>query len=260
MNSQIFQGILIPFLGTSLGSACVFLAKGKLHHHTQRILSGFAAGVMMAASIWSLLIPALEDSESLGALSFLPAAGGFIIGILFLLVLDHSIPHLHLGSSEPEGPHSKLHKTSMMVLAVVLHNIPEGMAVGILLAGWQSGNAGISLSAALALSIGIALQNFPEGAIISLPLHAEGVPKGKAFIYGVLSGVVEPIASILTMLAASLILPILPWLLSFAAGAMVYVIVEELIPEASQGHHSNLGTLAFAAGFVLMMVLDTALG
>lgn len=260
MSIEILQGILIPFLGTTLGAACVFLVRGSLSEGLQKILSGFAAGIMTAASIWSLLIPALEESEGMGSLSFLPAAGGFLIGILFLLILDRSVPHLHLGSTTPEGPSASMHKTSMMVLAVVLHNIPEGMAVGILLAGWQVGNAGISLSAALALSIGIAIQNFPEGAIISLPLHSEGFSKPKSFWYGVLSGIVEPIASVLTILASSLILSILPWLLSFAAGAMIYVVVEELIPEASVGEHSNTGTIAFALGFVLMMVLDVALG
>lgn len=261
MSVEVFQGVLIPFLGTTLGSASVFLMRRSLSAQLQRILTGFAAGVMMAASVWSLLIPALEESESLGVWGFLPAAGGFLIGIAFLLLLDHTVPHLHIGSDTPEGHASPtLHKTSMMVLAVVLHNIPEGMAVGILLAGWQNGQVGISLSAALALSIGIAIQNFPEGAIISLPLRAEGLSKGKSFWYGLLSGAVEPVAAGITILASHLILPVLPWLLSAAAGAMIYVVVEELIPEASLGEHSNTGTIAFAAGFVLMMILDVALG
>ena len=211
---------------------------------------------MTAASVWSLLIPAMEQCASMGKLAFLPAAVGFLVGIFFLLGLDHLIPHLHMNSSEAEGPKSKLKKTTMLVLAVTLHNIPEGMAVGVVYAGWASGNMSISAAAALALSI----QNFPEGAIISMPLRAEGMGKGKAFLYGTLSGVVEPIGAVLTVLAAGLVLPILPYLLSFAAGAMIYVVVEELIPEMSEAPHSNVGTIFYAVGFVLMMTLDVALG
>lgn len=226
----------------------------------QRSLAGFAAGVMVAASIWSLLIPAIEQSESMGSLSFLPAFIGFWIGILFLLMLDHLIPHLHVGSEQTEGPKSNLSRTAMMVLAVTLHNIPEGMAVGVMYAGFLAGNTPITAAGALALSIGIAIQNFPEGAIISMPLRAEGESKNRAFWGGVLSGVVEPIGAVLTILAAQLVIPVLPYLLSFAAGAMLYVVVEELIPEMSQGEHSNIGTIFFAVGFSVMMVLDVALG
>lgn len=226
----------------------------------QRSLAGFAAGVMVAASIWSLLIPAIEQSESMGSLSFLPAFIGFWIGILFLLLLDHLIPHLHVGSEQTEGPKSNLSRTAMMVLAVTLHNIPEGMAVGVMYAGFLAGNTPITAAGALALSIGIAIQNFPEGAIISMPLRAEGESKNRAFWGGVLSGVVEPIGAVLTILAAQLVIPVLPYLLSFAAGAMLYVVVEELIPQMSQGEHSNIGTIFFAVGFSVMMVLDVALG
>ncbi len=234
--------------------------KKDLKLSVQRALSGFAAGVMVAASIWSLLIPALEQAENMGKWSFVPAAVGFWLGILFLLLLDHLIPHLHRNAQQPEGPHTKLHRTTMLVLAVTLHNIPEGMAVGVVFAGYLSDNVGISLAAALALSIGIAIQNFPEGAIISMPLRSEGMGKGKSFVYGVLSGVVEPIGALLTILAADLIIPALPYFLSFAAGAMIYVVVEELIPEMSQGKHSDIGTVFFAVGFTVMMILDVALG
>ena len=258
--TDVFYGILIPFLGTSLGAASVFFLKQSLGDHVQRALTGFAAGVMVAASIWSLLIPAMEQSASLGRLSFFPAAAGFWLGILFLLLLDHIIPHLHRNSEEAEGPHSKLQRTTMMVLAVTLHNIPEGMAVGVVYAGYLSGTAQITAASALALSLGIAIQNFPEGAIISMPLRAEGMSKSRSFWGGVLSGIVEPIGAVLTILAASVIVPALPYLLSFAAGAMMYVVVEELIPEMSQGEHSNIGTVFFAVGFSLMMVLDVALG
>ena len=257
---ETFLGILIPFLGTALGAACVFFMKKSLGDLVQRSLAGFAAGVMVAASIWSLLIPAIEQSNDLGKLSFLPAFSGFWFGILFLLVLDHLIPHLHVGSEQAEGPKTKLGRTTMMVLAVTLHNIPEGMAVGVMYAGFLEGNAQITAASALALSLGIAIQNFPEGAIISMPLRAEGESKGRAFWGGVLSGVVEPIGAVVTILAAQLVIPALPYLLSFAAGAMLYVVVEELIPEMSQGKHSNLGTVFFAAGFSVMMVLDVALG
>ena len=257
---KTFLGIMIPFLGTTLGAACVFFMKRSLGDLVQRSLAGFAAGVMVAASIWSLLIPAIEQSEDMGKLSFLPAFIGFWGGVLFLLLLDRLIPHLHVGSEQAEGPKSKLGRTTMMMLAVTLHNIPEGMAVGVVYAGFLSGNTQITAASALALSLGIAIQNFPEGAIISMPLRAEGERKGRAFLGGVLSGVVEPIGAVLTLLAAQFVIPALPYLLSFAAGAMLYVVVEELIPEMSQGRHSNLGTVFFAVGFSVMMVLDVALG
>ena len=256
---EVFVGLLIPFLGTTAGAACVFFMKKTLGDLVQRSLAGFAAGVMVAASIWSLLIPAIDQSAHLGKLSFLPAFAGFWCGILFLLALDHLIPHLHVGSEQAEGPKSNLSRTVMMVLAVTLHNIPEGMAVGVMYAGFLSDNPQITAASALALSLGIAIQNFPEGAIISLPLRAEGESKGRAFLGGVFSGVVEPIGAVLTILAAQLVIPALPYLLSFAAGAVLYVVVEELIPEMSQGRHSNLGTVFFAVGFSVMMVLDVAL-
>ena len=257
---QVFYGILIPFLGTSIGSACVFFMKKALSDYIQRALTGFAAGVMVAASVWSLIIPAIEQSEYLGKLSFLPAAVGFWTGILFLLFLDHIIPHLYRFSQQSEDPKSKLKKTTMMILAVTLHNIPEGMAVGVVYAGYLTGNTQITATGALALSLGIAIQNSPEGAIISMPLRAEGMKKAKAFAGGVLSGIVEPIGAGLTIIAAGLIVPALPYLLSFAAGTMLYVVVEELIPEMSQGEHSNIGTVLFAVGFSVMMILDVALG
>ena len=260
MDINVFYGILIPFLGTSAGAACVFFMKKNLHEQIQRALTGFAAGVMVAASIWSLLIPAIEQSSGLGKFSFVPAAVGFWIGVFFLLLLDHMIPHLHQNSNKAEGPKSKLQRTTMLVLAVTLHNIPEGMAVGVVYAGYLTGHAQITIMGAMALSIGIAIQNFPEGAIISMPLRSEGMGKTKAFAGGVLSGIVEPIGAVLTILAAGLIVPALPYLLSFAAGAMLYVVVEELIPEMSAGEHSNIGTLFFAVGFSLMMILDVALG
>ena len=260
MTSEIIRGILIPFAGTTLGAAMVFFMKTSLNEQVSRALTGFAAGVMVAASIWSLLIPSMEQSAAMGIWAFVPAVIGFWVGILFLLLLDHIIPHLHRNSDEAEGPRSHLKRTTMLVLAVTLHNIPEGMAVGVVYAGWLSGNTYITVTGALALSIGIAIQNFPEGAIISLPLRAEGAGKGKSFLYGVLSGVVEPIGAFLTILAATLILPALPYLLSFAAGAMMYVVIEELIPEMSVGKHSDIGTIFFAMGFTLMMALDVALG
>ena len=256
MNIEVIYGILIPFAGTTLGAAGVFFMKKELSDLVQRALTGFAAGVMVAASVWSLL----EQSESLGRLAFLPAAVGFWIGILFLLLLDHIIPHLHRNSEKAEGPKSKLARTTMLVLAVTLHNIPEGMAVGVVYAGYLTGNTKITAMGALALSIGIAIQNFPEGAIISMPLRAEGMKKSKAFVGGTLSGIVEPISAAITILAAGLIVPALPYLLGFAAGAMIYVVVEELIPEMSAGEHSNIGTLFFGVGFCLMMILDVALG
>ena len=260
MNTELISGIMIPFAGTALGAACVFLLKKGLGDKVQRALTGFASGVMVAASVWSLLIPAMEQSEELGKLSFMPAAIGFLLGILFLLLLDSVIPHLHMNAEKAEGPRAILKKTTMMVLAVTLHNIPEGMAVGVVYAGFLSGNTYITAGGALALSLGIAIQNFPEGAIISMPLCAEGKSKGKAFLYGVLSGAVEPAGAVLTILAAELIIPAMPYLLSFAAGAMLYVVVEELIPEMSSGEHSNIGVIMFAAGFTLMMALDVALG
>ncbi len=255
-----FLGILIPFLGTTLGACCVFFMRRSLGERVQRMLTGFAAGVMVAASVWSLLIPAIEQSEGLGKFAFVPAAVGFWVGILFLLLLDHVIPHLHQNSDETEGPKGELRRTTMMVLAVTLHNIPEGMAVGVVYAGYLAGSAQISAAGAMALSLGIAIQNFPEGAIISMPLRADGMGKGRAFLSGMLSGIVEPIGAVLTILAARLIIPALPYLLSFAAGAMLYVVVEELIPEMSQGKHSDIGTIFFAVGFSVMMALDVALG
>lgn len=260
MQPEAVYGVLIPFLGTSLGAACVFFLKKSLGDLVQRALTGFAAGVMVAASIWSLLIPAIERSAERGRWAFAPAAVGFWVGVLFLLGLDHAIPHLHRNAQQTEGPKSRLQRTTMMVLAVTLHNIPEGMAVGVVYAGYLAGDAQITSAGALALSLGIAIQNFPEGAIISLPLRAEGMGQTKAFAGGVLSGVVEPVGAVVTILAAQAILPALPYLLSFAAGAMLYVVVEELIPEMSQGRHSNVGTLCFALGFSVMMALDVALG
>ena len=257
---DVFIGLMIPFLGTALGAACVFFMKKELKMPVQRALTGFAAGVMVAASIWSLLIPAMEQSEGKGRFAFLPAAVGFWAGILFLLLLDHIIPHLHMNTEESEGPKSKLAKTTMMVLAVTLHNIPEGMAVGVVYAGLVSGSANITTGGALALALGIAIQNFPEGAIISMPLFAEGKSKPKSFWLGLLSGAVEPVFGGLTVLVASLVVPAMPYFLSFAAGAMLYVVVEELIPEMSAGEHSNIGVLFFAVGFSLMMALDVALG
>ncbi len=260
MMKNVLVELLLPFLGTSLGAGCVFFLKRGMRPLVQRALTGFAAGVMVAASVWSLLVPAMEQAADMGQWAFLPAVAGFWLGILFLLILDRTIPHLHQNSVQPEGPHTRLKRTTMLVLAVTLHNIPEGMAVGVVLAGWMAGNSGITAAGSLALSLGIAIQNFPEGAIISMPLQAEGAGKGRAFLYGVLSGIMEPLAAVLTIWAAGLILPALPYLLSFAAGAMIYVVVEELIPEASAGEHSNLGTLFFAAGFTIMLVLDVALG
>ena len=257
---QLAVGLLLPFIGTTLGSACVFFMKGQMKPLIQKILLGFASGVMVAASVWSLLIPSMEMSESMGKYAFIPAAAGFLLGILFILVMDQVVPHLHMGAEKSEGPKCSLKKTTMLVLAVTLHNIPEGMAVGVVFAGMLSQNTEITLAGAFALAIGIAIQNFPEGAIISMPLKSEGTGKGKAFLYGMLSGAVEPVAAGITILLAGFITPVLPYLLSFAAGAMLYAVVEELIPEASEGEHSNIGTIGFAAGFVLMMVLDVALG
>lgn len=257
---EMFIGVMIPFIGTALGASCVLFMRKSLKSITQRALAGFAGGVMVAASVWSLLIPAMEQSEEMGKLAFVPAVVGFSLGILFLLLLDNVIPHMHLDSDKAEGPKSKLRKTTMMVLAVALHNIPEGMAVGVVYAGIVAGESTITLTGALALSLGIAIQNFPEGAIISMPLHAQGTGKKKAFLYGVLSGVVEPLGALVTIALASLVTPVLPYFLSFAAGSMIYVVVEELIPEAASGEHSNVGTIMFAIGFAVMMVLDVALG
>ena len=260
MTAETILGLLIPFAGTAAGSACVFFMRRDLRQNVQRALTGFAGGVMTAASIWSLLIPAMQQSEGMGKWAFLPAAAGFWIGILFLLLLDRVIPHLHMFAEKAEGPKTRLARTSMMVLAVTLHNIPEGMAVGVVYAGMLSGTAEITAGGALALALGIAIQNFPEGAIISMPLRAEGKSRGKAFLDGVLSGAVEPVGALLTILAAGLVVPALPYLLSFAAGAMLYVVVEELIPEMTEGAHSNAGTIFFAVGFTVMMALDVALG
>ena len=260
MNGNVWIGILIPFVGTTLGSAMVFFMRKEMNGKIQKGLLGFASGVMIAASVWSLLIPAIEMSEEQGGIPWMPAAVGFLLGIGFLLLLDTLTPHLHLNEDTPEGLPSNLKKTTMLVLAVTLHNIPEGMAVGVTFAGILAGNTMISLAGAFALSIGIAIQNFPEGAIISMPLRSEGKSKGKAFLYGAASGVVEPIAALLTILLTSLVVPILPYLLAFAAGAMIYVVVEELVPESQTGKHTNIGTIGVAVGFVLMMVLDVALG
>ena len=258
---ELFAGIMIPFAGTALGAACVFFLKREMNPLVQRSLLGFASGVMVAAAVWSLLIPAMDMSEAMGKFAFIPGAVGFLLGILFLLGMDKLIPHLHIGASQPEGKKSSLKKTTMLVLAVTLHNIPEGMAVGVVFAGMLAENTEITLAGAMALSVGIAIQNFPEGAIISLPLRSEkGMGKGKAFLYGAISGAVEPLGAFLTVLLFRFVQPVLPYLLAFAAGAMIYVVVEELIPEASQGEHSNIGTIGFAAGFVLMMILDVALG
>ncbi len=257
---NVFEGITIPFLGTALGAACVFFMKRELGRNVQRALTGFAGGVMVAASIWSLLIPAMNQSEDKGRWAFAPAAAGFWLGILFLLLLDRVIPHLHMNAQKAEGLKSRAKKTTMMVLAVTLHNIPEGMAVGVVYAGLLSGSANITAGGALALALGIAIQNFPEGAIISMPLHAQGKTKTGAFLDGMLSGAVEPVGALLTVLFAGLFVPAMPYLLSFAAGAMIYVVVEELIPEMSEGEHSNIGVVMFALGFTLMMALDVALG
>ena len=259
MTAEVIWGILIPFAGTSLGAAMVFILTRSISEELQKVLTGFAAGVMVAASFWSLLQPALDASKAMGSLAFVPAAAGFLIGVGFLLLLDEVTPHMHFNKQE-EGPRSGLKRTTKLILAVTLHNIPEGMAVGVVYAGFLSGSAGISMAGAMALAIGIAIQNFPEGAIVSMPLRAEGMDKGRTFLFGVLSGVVEPVAALITILAASAVVPVMPYLLAFAAGAMMYVVVEELIPEMSEGKHSNRGTIAFSFGFVLMMILDVALG
>ena len=257
---QLVLGLAIPFIGTTLGAAMVFLMKKEMNKKVEKILLGFASGVMIAASVWSLLIPSIEMAETQGKIAWIPAAIGFLLGIVFLLVLDSVVPHMHLETEKPEGIQSKLKKTTMMVFAVTLHNIPEGMAVGVTFAGAISQNAGITMAGAFALAVGIAIQNFPEGAIISMPLKSEGVSKTTAFLYGTLSGIVEPIGAIITILLTNAVVPILPYLLSFAAGAMIYVVVEELIPESQAGEHSNIGTIGVAIGFTIMMILDVALG
>lgn len=257
---NILTGILIPFAGTLLGAMTVLFMRNQLGERVEKGLLGFASGVMIAASVWSLLIPSIDMSEEQGLIPWVPAAVGFLAGIFFLLLLDMLIPHLHIKSEEPEGPKKKLKKTTMLMLAVTLHNIPEGMAIGVVFAGAISNEAGITMAGAFALAAGIAIQNFPEGAIISLPLKSQGMSKGKAFLYGALSGIVEPVAALITILCINKITIMLPYLLSFAAGAMIYVVVEELIPESQNGHHSNIGTIGAAAGFVIMMILDVALG
>ena len=259
MTAEVMMGLLIPFAGTSLGAAMVFFFSKQISDNVQKILTGFAAGVMVAASFWSLLQPSLESSEAMGKLSFIPAAVGFMIGIGFLLLLDEITPHMHM-DHQVEGPSSGLKRTTKLILAVTLHNIPEGMAVGVVYAGWLAGQAGVSQTAALVLALGIAIQNFPEGAIVSMPLLGEGMPKRRTFWMGVLSGAVEPVAAVITLLAAGLVTPVMPYFLAFAAGAMMYVVVEELIPEMSEGLHSNIGTIAFSLGFVTMMILDVTLG
>ena len=258
MNVTI--GILIPFIGTTLGAFFVFFIKNQLPDNIQKSLLGFASGVMIAASVWSLIIPSIEASKDMGNFAFLPAAAGIAAGMLFLLLMDKLIPHLHLNSKEPEGPKSKLHKTTMLVFAVTLHNIPEGLAVGVIYAGLLSGTVNVTAAGAMALSIGIAIQNIPEGLIVSFPIKAEGVSKFKSFVYGVLSGAVEPVAAIIAILLTSMVTPLMPYFLSFAAGAMMYVVVEELIPEASAGTHTNHATIGFGVGFIIMMILDVALG
>jgi len=258
--TKIALGLLIPFLGTTAGAGMVFFMKKEMGQSLQKALLGFASGVMIAASVWSLLIPAIEMSEESGRIPWIPAVVGFLVGIFFLLLLDSLIPHLHVNADKPEGKQSKLGKSLMLVLAVTLHNIPEGMAVGVVFAGLLGGNGTITFAGALALALGIAIQNFPEGAIISMPLIGTGVTRKRAFSYGMLSGVVEPLGALLTIALTSILTPILPYILSFAAGAMIYVVVEELIPEAQAGEHSNIATIGCALGFALMMLLDVALG
>ncbi len=256
----IFLGLMIPFIGTTMGAACVLFMRNELKPLVQKSLLGFAAGVMVAASVWSLLIPAMDMSSHMGKFAFVPAAAGFLLGIAFLLVLDRTIPHMHIGSEETEGPGTTLNKSTMLVLAVTIHNIPEGISSGAVFAGLLTGSGDVTIAGAFALAVGIAMQNLPEGFIVSLPVRSEGGGRGKAFLYGTLSGVVEPVAGGITVLLAAYITPVLPYLLAFAAGAMIYVVVEELVPESAEGEHSNIGTIGFAAGFVLMMMLDVALG
>ena len=260
MYLNIAKGLLIPFLGTSLGALCVLFMKREMNAQVRKALTGFAAGVMVAASVWSLIIPSINQSEAMGKMAFVPAAVGFWLGILFLLFLDTVTPHLHMNSDEPEGPKSNLKNTTKLVLAVTIHNIPEGMAVGVVYAGLLAEQSEITMLGALALSLGIAIQNFPEGAIVSMPLRSQGMSRRKACLYGIASGAVEPVAALITILLSSILVPVLPYFLSFAAGAMLYVVVEELIPEMAEGKHSNIGTLMFAAGFSIMMILDATLG
>ncbi|MCI9488967.1 MAG: ZIP family metal transporter [Dorea sp.] len=257
---MIFLGLMIPFIGTTMGAACVLFMRNELKPLVQKSLLGFAAGVMVAASVWSLLIPAMDMSSHMGKFAFVPAAAGFLLGIAFLLVLDRAIPHMHIGSEETEGPGTTLNKSTMLVLAVTIHNIPEGISGGAVFAGLLTGSGDVTMAGAFALAVGIAVQNLPEGFIVSLPVRSEGGGRGKAFLYGTLSGIVEPVAGGITVLLAAYITPVLPYLLAFAAGAMIYVVVEELVPESAEGEHSNIGTIGFAAGFVLMMMLDVALG
>jgi len=260
MIISLVVGLMIPFVGTTLGAAMVFFMRNQINRKLEKLLLGFASGVMVAASVWSLLIPSIEMAGEQGKIAWLPAAAGFILGMAFLLLLDSIIPHLHMDSSQPEGIHTKAKKTTMMVFAVTLHNIPEGMAVGVTFAGALLEDAQITMAGAMTLALGIAIQNFPEGAIISMPLRSEGTSKPRAFWYGLLSGLVEPIGAVLTILLARMIVPMLPYFLAFAAGAMIYVVVEELIPESQSGEHTNIGTIGVAIGFVVMMVLDVALG
>ena len=260
MYLNIAKGLLIPFLGTSLGALCVLFMKREMNAQVRKALTGFAAGVMVAASVWSLIIPSINQSEAMGKMAFVPAAVGFWLGILFLLFLDTVTPHLHMNSDEPEGPKSNLKNTTKLVLAVTIHNIPEGMAVGVVYAGLLAEQSEITMLGALALSLGIAIQIFPEGAIVSMPLRSQGMSRRKACLYGIASGAVEPVAALITILLSSILVPVLPYFLSFAAGAMLYVVVEELIPEMAEGKHSNIGTLMFAAGFSIMMILDVTLG
>ena len=257
---MIFLGLMIPFIGTTMGAACVLFMRNELKPLVQKSLLGFAAGVMVAASVWSLLIPAMDMSSHMGKFAFVPAAAGFLLGIAFLLVLDRTIPHMHIGSEETEGPGTTLNKSTMLVLAVTIHNIPEGISGGAVFAGLLTGSGDVTMAGAFALAVGLAVQNLPEGFIVSLPVRSEGGGRGKAFLYGTLSGIVEPVAGGITVLLAAYITPVLPYLLAFAAGAMIYVVVEELVPESAEGEHSNIGTIGFAAGFVLMMMLDVALG
>lgn len=260
MSIGLVVGLMIPFIGTTLGSAMVFFMKNQLNRKLEKLLLGFAAGVMIAASVWSLLIPSIDMAAEQEKIAWLPAAAGFLLGMAFLLFLDSIIPHLHMDSSEPEGIRSKMKKTTMLVFAVTLHNIPEGMAVGVTFAGALLGDSQITMAGAMTLALGIAIQNFPEGAIISMPLRSEGATKTRAFVYGTLSGLVEPVGAVITIILANMIVPLLPYFLAFAAGAMIYVVVEELIPESQSGEHSNISTVGVAAGFVIMMVLDVALG
>ena len=260
MNVSLIVGLLIPFTGTTLGAAMVYFMQNQLNQRLEKLLLGFAAGVMIAASVWSLLIPSIDLAMEQGEMAWIPAAMGFLLGIAFLLLIDGIIPYLYVDGSRLDGIRGRMKKTTMMVFAVTLHNIPEGMAVGVTFAGALLGDSQITMAGAITLAFGIAIQNFPEGAIVSMPLKSEGIPRGKAFLYGTLSGLVEPVAAVLTIFLAKLIVPLLPYFLAFAAGAMIYVVVKELIPESQAGEHSNISTIGVAAGFVIMMILDVALG